>query len=98
MPIDAYPCVASQAIARRAVEHGLPAHLRRPADVRADDVVGAAQLGRHPRIVIGQAEPQRADAEPVQQLAQADVPAGVGVPLRQDDHGAPASRSDRSGK
>ena len=73
------------------VEHRLPAHLHRPRDVGADDVVGARELRRHARIVIGQAQAQRRDAESREQPRQADVPLGVGVPLRQHDDGAAAA-------
>ena len=83
-PLDAAP----------GVEHCLPAHLRGPADVRADDVVGAPQFGRHAVVVIREAEPKRADLEAVQEPAEADVSARVGVPLRQHDDGplAPGRR------
>ena len=57
------------------------------AMLRADDVVGAVELRRHPPVVIRQAEAQRAHAVPRQQPAQADVSAGIGVPLRQHQHG-----------
>ena len=73
------------------VEHCLPADLRRPADVRADDVVRAAKLRRHARVVIRHAEAQRADLEAVEETAETDVAVRVGVPLRQNDHGALAA-------
>ena len=92
------PCAVQPVDGAPRVEHGLPAHLQRAHDVRADDVVGARQLRRHARVVVGQAEPQRRDAEPRQQLRQPDVPAGVGVPLRHHDHGraSPAPRLRRA--
>ena len=71
------------------VEHRLPAHLHRARDVGADDVVGAGELGRHPLVVIRQAQAQRAHAVPREQAAQADVAARVGVPLRQHEHRGP---------
>ena len=50
------------------VEYGLPAHLHRSRDVRADDVVGACEFRWHARIVVGQAQTKRRDAESCQQL------------------------------
>ena len=99
---DADPLVALRRQPRDRpprVEHRLPAHLHRPRDVGADDVVGAVELGRHPLIVIRQAQTQRAHAVPREQPAQADVAAGVGVPLRQHEHrGAARSRSSLSNR
>ncbi len=72
------------------VEHRLTAHLQRPADVGADDVVGAVQFRRHAHVVIRHRQPQSAHAEARQQLREADVAFGVGVPLgEQHDGGAP---------
>ena len=68
------------------VEDRLATHLHRPHDVRADDVVGALELGRHPLIVVRQRESQRAQAAPREDPAQADMTAGVRVPLRQHEH------------
>ena len=70
------------------IEHRLPAHLRRPADVRADDVVRPAKLRRHPRVMVRQAESQRADPELVEQPAESHMAAGVRVPLGQHHDGA----------
>ena len=70
------------------VHHRLAADLHRSRDVRADDVVGAIQLGRLARVVIRQAEPQSADAEPSQQPAEAHMAVGSRVPLRQYHHSA----------
>ena len=85
------PCDCQPRDRAPRVEHRLPAHLHRAHDVRADDVVGARELGRHARVVVGQAEAQRRDAEARQQPRQADVPFGVGIPLRQHDHGPAAA-------
>ena len=90
MIADALVALQRQPVDRAPrVEHRLPVGLQRAADVRADDVVGALELGRAPDVVIGQAQPQRGDAEPREQLAEPDVAFGVGVPLRQHDDGAP---------
>src|SRR5438093_3013377 len=75
------------------VEHRLTAYLDGPRDVRADDVVGARELGWHALVVIGKAETQRAHAVPGKQLAQADVTLAVGVPLREDENGGAAGRA-----
>ena len=55
------------------VEHRLPADLQRPSHVRADDVVGARELGRHAPVVIRQAQAQRAHAEPRENPREADM-------------------------
>src|SRR5207247_8732585 len=70
------------------IEHRLTANLHGPYDVRADDVVGAMELGGHPVVVIRQAQSQRADPVPRQQPAQTNVSAGVCIPLRQYEHGS----------
>jgi hypothetical protein len=44
------------------------------------------QFGRHPLIVIRQAQTQRAHAVPRQQLAKAHMAAWIGIPLRQHEH------------
>ena len=58
----------------------------RAADVGADDVVGAIQLGRPARVVIGQRQAQRAHAESVEQAAEADVSVWTGIPLRKHEN------------
>ena len=58
------PARCSHAIARRASSTACRQTCTRPRDVRADDVVGAVELGRHALIVIRQAEAQRAHAVP----------------------------------
>ena len=73
------------------IEHGLATDLRRPPDVGAHDVIGATQLGRHAFVVVGQAESKRRESEAVEQMAQADVSLGVGIPLRQHDDRASAA-------
>ena len=72
------------------IEHCLAAYLRRPSDVGADDVIGAPELRRPAFVVIGKRQAQRGQLELVQQAAQADVAAGVRVPLRQHQHGTAA--------
>ena len=59
------------------VEHRLPAHLYRPRDIGADNVVSAAEFGRHAPIVVREAETERADAVPREQPAQTDMPSFV---------------------
>ena len=93
MPMRSNPCVREPRDRAPRVEHRLPAHLQGPRDVRADDVVGALQFRRHPSIVIRQAQAKRGHAVHREQPAQADVAAGVGVPLRQHEHGRAASAS-----
>ena len=50
-------------------EHRLAAHLQRARDVGADNVVGAMQFGRHPQVVIWQAEARAGHARHPEQLA-----------------------------
>ena len=69
----------------------------RARDVRADDVVGAVEFGWHAAIVIGQAEAQRAHTVHREQLAEPHVAAGVGVPLREDEHGGAVRAAVRDG-
>ena len=64
------------------IEHRLPAHLHGARDIRADDVVGPMELGRHSLVVIWKAEAQRAQAVPCEQPAEASVAAGIRIPLR----------------
>ena len=90
MPIEVVALPGQPRDRAPGIEHRLAAHLRGPPDVRADDVVGAPELGRHARVVVGEAEAQRADAEPVEEPAQAHVALGIRVPLRQHDDRAPA--------
>jgi hypothetical protein len=80
------------------VEHGLPAHLQCSRDVCADDEVGAVQLGRHPPIVVGEGESQRAQAEARHESAEPDMPAGVRIPLREHDDGPPRSPRGAAGR
>ena len=80
------------------VEHRLPAHLRRPADVGAHDVVGATELGGPSVLVVGKREPERRQLELVQQPAQPDMPGRIGVPLGQHQHGTAPARWRQVGK
>ena len=79
------------------VHHRLAAGLHRPADVCADDVVGASELGRPPRVVIGQRQAQCAHPESIEQTAQAHVPVGSRIPLRQTStaRASPPGRGSR---
>jgi hypothetical protein len=65
----------------------LPAGGAGAADVRADGVVGALELGGAADVVVGLGEPQGRDAEAVEERAERVVAEGVGVPLRHDDDG-----------
>ena len=69
------------------VDDGLAAGGERAADVGADGVVGALQLGGAANVVVGHGEPQGRDAHLVEDGAQRVVAEAVGVPLRQNHDG-----------
>jgi len=63
----------------------MPIRVQRSADVRADDVVGALELGGLSNIVVRQRKPHGADVESREELRQPDMAAGVRIPLREHD-------------
>jgi hypothetical protein len=69
------------------VGDGLAAGGDGAADVGADGVVGALELGGAADVVVGLGEAQGGDAEAVEESAEGVVADGVGVPLGQDDDG-----------
>ncbi len=69
------------------VDDGLLAGGDRAADVGADGVVGAFELGGAADVVVGLGEAEGGDAETVEESAKGVVREGVGVPLRHNDDG-----------
>ena len=69
------------------VDDGLAAGRDGAADVGADGVVGALELGGAADVVVGLGETQGRDAEAIEERAEGVVAEGVGVPLRHDDDG-----------
>lgn len=69
------------------VNDGLAAGGDGAADVRADGVVGALELGGPADVVVGLGEAEGGDAEAVEEGAEGVVGEGVGVPLGHDDDG-----------
>ncbi len=74
------------------IEHRLSAHLDRAGDIRAHDVVGPCQLGRHSNVVIRQAHAKRRYPKPRERSRESHVPLRVGIPLRQNQHRTPPGR------
>ena len=62
------------------------------ANVGADGVVGALELGGTPNVVKGHGETQRRDAHAVEDPAEDVMAEAVGVPLRHDDNGLLGTR------
>ena len=69
------------------VNDSLTAGHERAADVGADGVVGALELGGAANVVIGHGEAQRGDAHAIEDGAKGVVAEAVGVPLRQHHDG-----------
>src|SRR5260221_6251477 len=69
------------------IDDSLTAGHERAADVGADRVVGALELGRTADVVIGHGKAQGRDAHLVEDGAEGVVAEAVGVPLREDDDG-----------
>ena len=67
------------------VDYGLSTGLGGAADVGADGVVGALELGGAANVVIGLGEAECGDSEVVEERAEGVVGEGVCVPLRHDD-------------
>ena len=73
------------------IDHALAHGIERAANVGGDGVVGAADFRRHADIVIRHGHPQHGDAQHVQHAAEAVVGDRVGIPVWQQDDGAPSS-------
>ena len=82
---DALVALAEPPDGSSRIENSLTTDLHGSRNVRADDVVGAAQLGWHALIVVGQREPQRTHAGPGEDPAEADVAPRVSIPLGQHE-------------
>ena len=80
------PVEASANVADR-----LPPGVDGAAHVRRNRVVGALQLGWFANVMIRHGHAQGRDAAQVKDAAQSIVAEGVGIPLRQHDHGAAAT-------
>ena len=79
-------------------DHTLNVDLRRPADVRAHDVVGATELWGPSMLMVGKRQPERRQLELVQQPAQPHMPGCIRVPLGQYQDGTAPARGRRVGK
>ncbi len=69
------------------VEHGLACRRRWSADIGRDGIVGALQFGRHPVVMVGQAEAEGGEAEALEHLGHRIVGIGGSVPVGQHEYG-----------
>ena len=70
------------------IDHALAHRIERASNVGGDGIVGAVDLRRTANIVIRHGEPQHRDAHPVEHAAEAVVGERIGIPVRQQNHGA----------
>src|SRR5215469_5233650 len=69
------------------IDYSLASRVERTSDVGGYGIVGALNLSRPANIVVGQAEPQYGNPQPVQNSAQRCVGHRVGVPVGHQHHG-----------
>ena len=68
------------------VMHCLPGRMQGSPNIRRHCVVGPRQRWWHPPVVIGQAQPQRRNAQLLKTLTQRDMLLRTAIPVRQYDH------------
>ena len=59
--------------AAAGVDHCLPAGIQSPANIGGHGIIGPADLGRHPNVVIRHAQPQHGNVQKIQHAAQAGI-------------------------
>ncbi len=69
------------------VDDGLASSVDGAADIGRNGIIGAREPGRRTRVVIGQAQAQGRDAEPLEAAAERIVLGEFGIPVRQEDDG-----------